>query len=242
MIPIAAAIRKTMRKRRAREQQQAGEQRSDGRAEVIHRTVEAKRPPALRRRHRFGDHRVARARADALAGAIEEPRGQHVPGRQRAGDAGTGERRERVSAGDEQPPRSAIGQPPGRDLEQARQRVRAPLDEADGSCIGAPSDVRNTGSSGKIASLETSLSRLATPSTQMTRGRPRIERRPSAKLPVGRRGRLRPSSPRGWGSLTHIAIFTGKAPTCVVLSPPRRRSIIVFPCAGNVPPAVAWSR
>ena len=28
--------------------------------------------------------------------------------------------------------------------------------------------------------------------------------------------------------MTHIAIFTEKAPTCVVLSPPRRRSIIVF--------------
>jgi hypothetical protein len=52
-----------------------------------------------------------------------------------------------------------------------------------------PHEFVRIGSSGKIASLETSLSRLATPSTQMTRGRPRIERRPSAKLPVGRRGR-----------------------------------------------------
>ena len=55
------------------------------------------------------------------------------------------------------------------------------------------------------------LSKLATPSTQITRGRPRIERSPSAKLPVGRRGRPTPSSPRGWGSLLTLRFLQRKS-------------------------------
>jgi hypothetical protein len=76
--------------------------------------------------------------------------------------------------------------------------------------IGAPSVPRNSGKRGKIASLETSFSRLATPSTQTTRGMPRIERRPSVKFPVGRRRRLRPSSGRGSGSLLTLRFLQGK--------------------------------
>ena len=71
----------------------AGQQRPERRAEVIHRSVEAERAPALRRRHRVGDHRVARPGANALAGAVDEARRQHVPGQQRRGDAGARERR-----------------------------------------------------------------------------------------------------------------------------------------------------
>jgi hypothetical protein len=64
--------------------------------------------------------------------------------------------------------------------------------------IGAPSETRNVGSSGKIASLETSLSRLARPSSQTTRGKARSERKGS--LPPDARGGRGPESGSALGS------------------------------------------
>src|SRR5689334_22195533 len=58
--------------------------------------------------------------------------------------------------------------------------------------MGAPSWARNIGNSGKIASLETSLRKLASPSNQTTRGSARSARTPRTSWSVRRRGG------RGW--------------------------------------------
>ncbi len=115
----------------AERQQARRDQRSQRGAEVIQRSVEAERPPALRRRNRIGDQRVARPGANPLAGAVDQPRRQHVPGHQRHRDAGTRDRGERVATGDQQPAWPLVGQPARGDLEDAGQRVGAAFDDAD---------------------------------------------------------------------------------------------------------------
>jgi hypothetical protein len=94
--------------------------------------VEPEGAGANRRGRGRGDERVARARADPLADAVDHPDREHVPGRGGEGDERPDDGRDRVADEDERlEPSAPIGEETGRVLEDVRDEVGGALDEPD---------------------------------------------------------------------------------------------------------------
>ena len=72
----------------AQRQQACGDQRSDHRAGVVHRPMQAERESSLLRRDAATEHGIARRTAQSLADAIGEPAREHHPPARRRRDQG----------------------------------------------------------------------------------------------------------------------------------------------------------
>jgi hypothetical protein len=98
---------------------------------MVHRALEAEGAAEVLARRDLGQERVARRAAHALADAVHDPHGQHVPGGRGRRDQRARDRRERVAGDDERlAPPHAVGDAARDDLGQAGHGLREALDEA----------------------------------------------------------------------------------------------------------------
>ena len=113
------------------QQQRGRDERACHRPRVVHRTVEPESAPEVRERRHLRQQRVAGRAAKALADAVRNADGEHVPGRRGQRHQRARQRGEAVPRDDHRlAPRHAVGDPPRHQPAQARHRLRDPLHDA----------------------------------------------------------------------------------------------------------------
>ena len=113
-------------------EQREGEERTDHRAGMVCRTVEAEGAATDRRLDRVGDERVPRCPANPLADAVGDADRQDLGGRLREADQGPDQRGDPVAHENQRLPAAhPVRQPAARELQESRRGLRRPLDGTD---------------------------------------------------------------------------------------------------------------